>query len=418
MAIVDRYAGFVIDLDGVVFPTGSQGGARSPARSAATFVRRLQRLDVPAVFVTNNSTRTPQEWEATLQRVRVPIPAARILTSAEATARMLSEGASGRCFVIGEYGLATALRRVGLEIVEEGAAADTVVVGWDQHLTFAKLKEATLAIARGARFVGTNPDPVSPGHGGMWPGTGATLAFLREATGVAAEVVGKPQPPLFELAGEVLDVQGPILVVGDQVTTNVTAANRMGWDSALVLSGVADWTSLIGAPAQPSWVVPSLGDLDSPEPPVVRYARESDLSAIRDVLTEADLDVSGAARRLRETLVAVGPEDEIVGTASWEIVDRAGHLRGIAVASAERGHGTGSHLVVRALHELQEAGVQWVYLLTPGADALFEKLGFWRVHRDRVPEEILATAQFGAAATGGIALLRRLTPSRSGAPQR
>ncbi len=413
MAIIDRYAGFVIDLDGVVF-RGSE-----PVRSAAGLLRRLQRLGVPAVFVTNNSTRTPQEWVTTLERARIRIAADRILTSADATARLLADDPSARCFVVGEYGLATALRRAGLVLVESAADADTVVVGWDQHLTFAKLKEATLAIARGARFVGTNPDPIYPGHDGPWPGTGATLAFLREATGVAAEVVGKPQSPLFELAGELLDVDGPILVVGDQVETDVIAANRMGWDSALVLSGVADWWSLVGAAVQPSWVVPSLGDLDGPEPPIVRPAREADLSSIRSILASAGLDASQAARRLRETLVAVGPDDVVVGTAAWEIVDRAGHLRGIAVAPHERGHGTGSHLVVRALDALQRAGVQWVYLLTPGADMLFEKLGFWRVHRDRVPEEILSTAQFGAAASGSVALLRRLTPTRpTGAPAR
>lgn len=403
MAVTERYAGFVVDLDGVVF-RGTE-----VVRGAAQFVKRARRGDLPLVFVTNNSTRTPGEWATAFDKHRMKVEASQILTSATATARMLAADRPPRCFVVGEFGLASALRNAGIDVVDHQAEADTVVVGWDRRLTFEKLRAATAAIARGARFVGTNPDVLVPGPDGEeWPGNGATLAYLRTATGVAPEVVGKPMTPLLELAAEQLDVDGPILVVGDQVATDITAAQRMGFDSALVLSGVSRWTSLVGASATPTWVVPTIGDLDGPEPPVIRHAREADLSAIRDVLDGCDLDSRGAARRLRSTLVAEAPGGDVVGTASWEMVDQAAHLRGIAVATAERGHGTGSHLIVRALHELQASGVEWVYLLTPGAEELLQGLGFWPVHRDRVPADVLATAQFGAPASGATALVRRL----------
>lgn len=402
MSVTDRYAGFVIDLDGVVV-RGDE-----VLRDAAQFLKRARRAKRPIVFVTNNSTRTPDEWVGTFERQKVKVEPEQFLTSAIATADLLTSDPGPACYVIGEYGLTSVLRQSGATIVDDPREADTVVVGWDRHLTFEKLRDATIAITRGARFVGTNPDPVTPSRDETWPGNGAALAYLRAATGVAPEVVGKPQTPLLELAGRRLDVDGPILVVGDQVETDLVAAQKMGWDAALVLTGLSSWASLIGASATPSWVVSQLGDLDGPEPPVVRRAREADLSAIRDLLARNELDVDGAARRIRETLVAENPDGAIVGTASWELLESAAHLRAITVDERERGHGTGSHLVVRALDALSRTDVDWVYLLTPGADELFEKLGFWRVHRDRVPDEILETAQFGAAASGGRALVRRL----------
>ncbi|HEX2029391.1 MAG TPA: GNAT family N-acetyltransferase, partial [Nitriliruptorales bacterium] len=153
------------------------------------------------------------------------------------------------------------------------------------------------------------------------------------------------------------------------------------------------------------------------EPPIIRHAREPDLSRIRELLDATGFDTRGAARRLRDTLVAEGPDGAVVGTVSWEPAGNAAHLRGITVAEEERGHGTGSHLVARALDELSRAGVDWVYLLTPGAEELFERLGFWQVTRDRVPPEVLETAQFGAARHHAAAMVRRLPAAGNGPGQ-
>ena len=399
MAIIDRYAALVVDIDGVVFRGDEL------VRGAQTFLRRSRRPRPPTAYVTNNSARTPQEWADLFDRNRLEVDPARIITSGTATAELVAQG--GAVYVLGEYGLREALREAGAVVVPDAADADTVVVGFDRTLTYEKLRDAARAIDRGARFIATNPDPTKPVAEGRVPGTGATLAFLRAATDAAPEIVGKPMTGLFELAADVLGVEGPVLVVGDQMATDVAAARAMGWDAALVRSGVDGWQDLIDAQSTPTWVLGDMSDLDGPEPAVVRHARESDLSAVRGLLEEASFDVDGAAGRLRTTLVAE-TDGGVVGTASWELVESAAHLRGITVARDERRFGTGSHLVARALQELRSSNVEWVYLLTPGADELFEKLGFWRVHRDRVPEEILATAQYGGPADGAIAMVRRL----------
>ncbi len=403
MSIIERYAGLVVDLDGVVFR------GDDVIRGASTFLRRGRKNRPPIRFVTNNSARTPAEWAELCARHKLSVEADDIVTSATATAELLRAGGTEAAFVLGEYGLREALRDAGVRVVADADAADAVVVGWDRTLTYEKLRDAAAAIDRGARFVATNPDAMLPINGGRVPGTGATLAFLRAATGAAPEIVGKPMTGLFELAKAQLDVDGPILVVGDQVATDVAAARAMGWDAALVLSGLDSWSDLVTTAAVPSWVLADLAGLDGPEPPVVRHAREADLSAIRALLGASAFDVDGAAGRLRTTLVAESGQGAVVGTIAWELVGTAAHLRGITVAEDERGFGTGAHLVARALQELRGEAIEWAYLLTPGADGLFEKLGFWRVHRDRVPEEILATAQYGGPADGAIALVRRLS---------
>ncbi len=403
MAIIDRYAGLVLDLDGVVF-RGDE-----PIRGASAFLKRARKQRPPMCFVTNSSARTPEEWAELCARHKLPIEAKDILTSATATAELLRTSATETAYVLGEFGLREALRTAGVKVVAAAEDAQAVVIGWDRSLTYEKLRDAAAAIDRGARFVATNPDRSVPTKDGRVPGTGATVAFLRTATGVAPEIVGKPLTGLFELARTRLGVDGPILVIGDQVATDVAAARAMGWDAALVRSGLDSWPQLVDASVTPTWVIGDVAGLDGPEPPVVRHARESDLTAIRELLGASSFDVDGAAGRLRTTLVSESAAGEVVGSIAWELVDTAAHMRGITVAQSERGFGTGSHLVARALQELRREGVEWAYLLTPGADGLFEQLGFWRVHRDRVPEEILATATYGGPADGAIALVRRLS---------
>ncbi|MFT5564443.1 MAG: 4-nitrophenyl phosphatase [Myxococcota bacterium] len=403
MSIIDRYAALVLDLDGVVFR------GDDPIRGASTFLKRSRKQRPPMCFVTNSSARTPKEWAELCARHKLNVDADDILTSATATAELLRQSATQTAFVLGEFGLREALRTAGIGVVADAGEAEAVVVGWDRSLTYEKLRDAAAAIDRGARFVATNPDRMVPVNGGRVPGTGATVAFLRTATGVAPEIVGKPLTGMFELARARLGVDGPVLVVGDQVTTDVAAARAMGWDAALVRSGLDSWPQLVDATVTPTWVIADLSGLDGPEPPVVRHAREQDITAIRELLGASSFDVEGAAGRLRTTLIAESASGAVVGCISWELVETAAHLRGITVAQAERGFGTGSHLIARALQELRRDSVEWAYLLTPGADQLFEKLGFWRVHRDRVPEEILATAQYGGPADGAVALVRRLS---------
>lgn len=49
-----HYKGYLIDLDGTIY----KGKSRIPAGEA--FVHELQAREIPYIFVTNNTTRTPE----------------------------------------------------------------------------------------------------------------------------------------------------------------------------------------------------------------------------------------------------------------------------------------------------------------------------------------------------------------------
>ncbi len=255
-----RYAGVVLDIDGVCV-TG-----KTAIPGAAEAVARLREAGAALLFATNNSTRTPERVAALLTDAGIAAEASEVLTSSEAAAALLEPGT--RCYVVGMEGLREPLAARGCVITTDPFAAQACVVGMDTRLTFAALADAALAIGAGARFVGTNPDTSFPTERGPVPGNGALLAALRTTTGVEPEIAGKPHAALFDAAAARLP-DGPRLMVGDRLDTDVAGAAAHGWDTALVLSGVTSAAAVEASDVAPTYVADDLaalvGDAGSPD---------------------------------------------------------------------------------------------------------------------------------------------------------
>jgi HAD superfamily hydrolase (TIGR01457 family) len=232
VSIAERYRSFLFDLDGVLY-RGDQA-----VEGAADAVRRLRDAGRGIAFVTNNSSKTPEDVAFFLTSLGIEATSADVVTSAVATAELIAARGGGTAFVVGESGIRAALAQAGVHVLDgEPAAADWVVVGWDRGADYAKLRTASLLVQRGATLVATNADAAYPAPDGSWPGAGALLAVITTTTGARAEIVGKPHPPLFEAARDRAG-GGPALFVGDRLDTDIAGASALGWDSLLVFTGV------------------------------------------------------------------------------------------------------------------------------------------------------------------------------------
>jgi HAD superfamily hydrolase (TIGR01457 family) len=232
--IADRYDAFLFDLDGVLYR------GTDPVPGAADAVDRLRDLGKGLAFVTNNSSRTPEEVVERLRSVGVAAAPTEVVTSALVTAEVLAARGVGTAFVVGERGLRDALAAHGVAVLEgEPREADAVVVGWDRAADYDKLRVASVLVERGAALVASNPDVSFPAAGGeVWPGAGALLAVITATTGAPAEVIGKPHAPLLE-AAHARAGSGVPLMVGDRLDTDIAGAVALRWDSMLVLTGVS-----------------------------------------------------------------------------------------------------------------------------------------------------------------------------------
>ena len=218
---------WVLDLDGVVW-IGDE-----LIDGAADAVAELQRID-QVVFVTNMSRMVLADQEAKLARHGIDATG-QVVTSATAAGRLVEP--DERVLVVGGPGINEAVTERGAEIVDDPrGGVDAVVVGFDPSFDFAMLRDATTAILHGARLIGTNHDPTYPTPEGLWPGGGALVAAVETAGGVEATVAGKPNGAVVDEVRSRVGTTGT--VVGDRPDTDGAFARALGFDFALVLTGV------------------------------------------------------------------------------------------------------------------------------------------------------------------------------------
>lgn len=227
--------GFLIDLDGTLY-LGNQ-----PVRGSREFVDFLKENNIPFLFLTNNSTRTPEQVAEKLEKMGIQAHPSKIYTSANTLADYLREHYKGchNAYVIGEDGVLRELENLGWRIVKDYKEAEFVIVGLDREVTYEKLKQAVLAIQRGATFIACNRDSSFPTPEGFLPGAGAIVNAITTVVGVEPLVLGKPNEYIIRYAVKRLGVPlEDTAIVGDRLDTDIALGKKMGMVTILVLTGV------------------------------------------------------------------------------------------------------------------------------------------------------------------------------------
>ncbi|RSL30337.1 TIGR01457 family HAD-type hydrolase [Salibacterium salarium] len=248
------YQGYLIDLDGTMYR------GKEPIPEAVTFVKELQSQRIPYLFVTNNSSATPEDVALKLQNMGVPCREDHVLTTSLATAEYLSaQSVKQSAYVIGEDGLKEAVRSAGIVVEEENPGF--VVIGIDRSVTYQKLANACIAVRNGAHFVSTNADVALPSEKGFLPGNGAVTSVVTISTGTEPVFIGKPEKIMIEQAVDILGVPSEqTAVIGDNYETDIKAGINAGLDTIHVGTGVTTREALLEKPIQPTYAISSLQD--------------------------------------------------------------------------------------------------------------------------------------------------------------
>lgn len=271
MALADRFDGFLIDLDGVVWI------GREPVPGSVEALRGLLAAGKRLVFVTNNPGRLPSTYAERLRELGVEVGEEQIVTAGMVVARLAgaAAGPGGSAFVIGRAALREMVAATGTRLLEgeEAQEADVVVVSGHRGFDYEELLTAKFALDRGAKLFATSHDPTMPFPGGELPGTGAVLAAVEVASGRQAEIAGKPERHLFEMALEVIrgsfvtqeatkePRDGRVAMVGDRVSSDIEGGRRAGLATVLVLSGTTAREEAEVADPAPDFVLDDLAGL-------------------------------------------------------------------------------------------------------------------------------------------------------------
>ena len=255
--LASGYDQLILDLDGCVWI------GEEPLPGAVDAVTALREGGKRVAFATNNARLSDEDYVQKLWAAGIQASLRDVVTVGGAMQHLLAETRQGRtAFVIGMQAMRDHVADAGLKVMngtDLASRADVVVVAGTVELTYDDLKNASLAVRRGADLLATSRDPTYPQPDGLWPGNGAVLAAVEVATGATAAIVGKPEPQLFITAVDRLG-EGNTLVVGDRLDSDVAAAQRAGLDAALVRS-VEPQEDTGGADAKPVAVADSLAAL-------------------------------------------------------------------------------------------------------------------------------------------------------------
>lgn len=267
VVLLDSY-GVLVDEDGAL-------------PGAAGFLTRLRDTGRRFMVLSNDASRRPQSSIARYRARGLSIDPAQLLTSGDLLApHFAAQGLAGRrCVVLGPPDSEALVAEAGGVVVpRDDPTLEVLVVCDDEGYPFRETIETLIGTLYARRAAGEpvhlvlpNPDriyPRGPGRFGLTAGSVAAviegaLALRWPDDPPRFSRLGKPHAAIFETALSRLAVgeheRDRVVMVGDQLATDVAGARGVGIDSVLVGTGVCDPRRLPERGPRPTWWMRALG---------------------------------------------------------------------------------------------------------------------------------------------------------------
>jgi HAD superfamily hydrolase (TIGR01458 family) len=274
---IDPPRAFLLDFDGVLSLAGKA------IRGAPEAIAELQRRGIPFRVITNTSLSSRATLARRVAERGVTIPTENWITALSVSAAWAARTLPGEpLFVLASEDARTEFEGQRLLSIDEASSPDAraaaVVVGdAASELSWANVNAAFgLLHSGGCRLIAMHRNKWWITPAGPTIDSGAYVAALEYSTGVKATVIGKPSRTCFSEAVRSLRTELPglrrseIVMVGDDIETDIGGGRRAGLRTALVLSGKhgeaeLDEARRRGRPT-PDHVARSLGELVSTLP--------------------------------------------------------------------------------------------------------------------------------------------------------
>ena len=252
--LIGQYSVLLLDAYGVlVNSSGALAGA-------AGLIDALNRTRKPYYLLTNDASKLPLTAANRFQGYGLAIEPDRIITSGGLLKNYFkTHGLRGaRCAVLGPDDSAQYVIDAGGNVVSPANEFDVVVIGDEAGFPFVETVDTVLTelfhkVQRQESFhlVLPNPDLIYPKADRGYGITSGSIALLFEAAlrlrypgrpNLSFDRLGKPNAEIFE---EALVRSGTVnmVMIGDQLETDIRGANAFGLDSVLVGTGVSDPTT-------------------------------------------------------------------------------------------------------------------------------------------------------------------------------
>lgn len=238
-----------LDMDGTIY-LGSQLFPWTK-----NFLRKLTDAGIGYSFLTNNPTRSLDDYVKKLHGMGIEATRDEVYTTAVATIDYLKTHYpdARRLFVLGTPSMIGEFEAAGFEMCADDRP-DVLVVAFDTTLVYTRLCRASWWASQGVPYIATNPDRVCPtDQPVILVDCGSICACIEHATGRKPDIViGKPNPDMLR---GIMDRYGyrpdEIAMCGDRIYTDVAMARNAGALGVLVLSGETTLETAYNSDPQP-----------------------------------------------------------------------------------------------------------------------------------------------------------------------
>ena len=267
--LMTKYAVLLIDAYGVLVHTsGALPGA-------ARLIETLNRTQKPYYILTNDASKLPATSAELFQSFGLAIKADRIITSGSLLVDYFTQhqlqGSS--CVVLGPGDSARYVELAGGKVVAASDPFEVLVIGDESGYPFLETLDIVLSglfrtfdSGANVHLVLPNPDLIYPKADQNFGIASGSIALILEAA-LHRRYPGRPQlsfarlgKPHGAIFSEALKRSGTrnMVMIGDQLETDIKGAVEFGLDSALVNTGIAKMDpDEIGKSLQPTYCMES-----------------------------------------------------------------------------------------------------------------------------------------------------------------
>ncbi|KAI9291124.1 putative 4-nitrophenylphosphatase [Neoconidiobolus thromboides FSU 785] len=253
---LNSFDNFILDCDGVLW-LGKEVIPGIPET-----IHYLRELGKKLYFITNNSTKSREQYIKKFLNFGIEVKKEEILSSAYLSALYIKQNfnmeGNKKVFLIGMEGLKHELSELNINYfclddntevslddsllkLKPDDNISVVLAGMDTNINYSKYAYAHQCIKHGIPFLMTNSDKTYPLKGTNFPGTGAILSPIVESTGQQPIIIGKPSLNGINILNQQHQLNlNRSCMIGDRLDTDILFGKNANMFTLLVLSGVTD----------------------------------------------------------------------------------------------------------------------------------------------------------------------------------
>ena len=249
---------YLLDMDGTIY------NENQIFDGTLEFLEEIKRRGGQYVFITNNSSKSVEDYVQKVQAMGIEAEYENFYTSSQATAMYLKENYPNQVvYCMGTKSLIKELREAGIEVVTEvDDRASVVLLGFDTENTSEKIRNTCIMLGRDVAYLATNPDLVCPVSFGYIPDCGSMSIMLKNATGKEPFFIGKPEPIMVNCVLKQLNCKREnAVIVGDRLYTDIKTGENAKVDTICVLSGEASMEDILQGEVKPTYIFKSVKEI-------------------------------------------------------------------------------------------------------------------------------------------------------------